>query len=228
MKAFLKHLNLNMIATVLFIPLFSHADLKLLNNTSDIAQYMVRKGDQIIARVPGIAPGAAMRIPTSSTYEVVASAVIDGNTYTSAPMSVSGPTGFLAQVVQVQAQGVYEFNVVEMPSSKPNTLSFQKTGLNPVTFTISKDGSPLQSVVLNNSFEEQELAIDETYYIYAVINGVTTDTVVTTNPNATITAIEDHSDLEMGYYALEVSSSLRQAPRYNGTWRPCGPSGCRP
>lgn len=204
MKASLKYLKLNLVAAVLFIPLFSHADFTLTNTTSAIAQYVVMKGQQVIARIPGIAPGAMIRIPTDSTYEVVASTVIDGNTYTSAPLAVSGSTGFLAQVVQVQSQGTYEFNVLEMPSTKPNTLSFQKTSLNPVTFFITKDGKPLQVVVVNNSFEVQELHIDDVYYIYAVINGVTTDTVTTTNPNATISAIEDHSDLEYGYYSLEV------------------------
>ena len=112
--------------------------------------------------------------------------------------------GFLAQVVQNPSQGTYEFNVVEIPTSKPNALIFEKTCLSPVVFTISKDGRPVQNVVVNNSFETQELFIDDVYYIYAVINGVTTDVYTTTNPNATITATVEHSDLGPGYLGLVI------------------------
>jgi hypothetical protein len=183
----------------------SMSSMSILNKTTFIAQFVIRKGEQIIARLPGIAPGASMTVPTDDSYQVTAMAVIDGNTYTSAPMDVSGPTGFLAQVIQVRAQGTYEFNVVETPSHAPNQLQFQKTCLSPVTYTIAKNGKALQTVVVRDSFETVTLDISDTFYIYAVVNGVTTDTVVTTNPSATVTAVQDTSDLEYGYYSLEIN-----------------------
>lgn len=179
--------------------------LTLRNNTKYISQYVIRKGEQIIARIPGIAPGAMMTVPTESTFEVIATAVINGNTYTSAPLDVSGAMGFLAQVVQVSSQGTYEFNVVEVPSKDPNQLQFQKTCLSPVTFTIMKNGQPLQAVVVSKSSNADSIDISDTFYIYAVVNGVTTDTSVTSNPNANVTAIEDTSDLEYGYFTLRVN-----------------------
>lgn len=181
------------------------ANMTLRNRTDYIAQYVVKKGQQIVARIPGIAPGATMTVPTDDTYEVTATAVIDGNTYTSAPLDVSGSMGFLAQVVQVQAQGTYEFNVLETPSRNPGQLQFQKTCLSSVTFTITKNGKPLQSVVVPNSFELVTIDIGDVFSIYAVVNGVTTDTSITTNPNAIVTVIEDTSDLEYGYFTLVIS-----------------------
>ncbi|MFV3410419.1 hypothetical protein ACNH6C_17545 [Bdellovibrio bacteriovorus] len=204
MKRSTMTLKLKLIAAVILLPLFGHANMTVRNQTPYIAQYVIKKGDMVIARLPGIAPDAQMLIPTDSTYEVTASAFINGNTYTSAPLAVTGPMGFLAQVVQNPSQGTYEFNVVEIPTSKPNALIFEKTCLSPVVFTISKDGRPVQNVVVNNSFETQELFIDDVYYIYAVINGVTTDVYTTTNPNATITATVDHSDLGPGYFSLVI------------------------
>lgn len=180
------------------------SNLTLCNNTAYIAQYVVLNGQQVIARIPGIGPGARMRIPTNDTYQVTATAVINGNTYISAPLDVNGPTSFLAQVVQVQAQGTYEFNLVKLPSSNPNQLQFQKTCLSSVTFTISKNGAPLQTVVVDNAFEIQTLTIGDTFYIYAVINGVTTDITTTTDPNAVVTANTDTSTLEFGYYTLDT------------------------
>jgi hypothetical protein len=178
--------------------------LSLRNQTPSVAQFVIRKGDQIIGRIPGIAPNASVEVPINNIYEVTAMAVIDGNTYTSAPLTVSGATGFLAQVIQLQEQGAYEFNVVETPSRNPGQLQFQKTCLSQVPFTISQNGKPLQTVVVTNSFETVALNIGDTFSIYAVVNGVTTDTVSTTNPVATITAVQDTSDMTYGYYSLAI------------------------
>ncbi|WP_454831626.1 hypothetical protein [Pseudoxanthomonas wuyuanensis] len=181
------------------------SNITLGNNTQFIAQYVVLNGEQVIARIPGIQPGAQLLVPTNDTYQVIATTVINGNTYISAPIDVTGPTNFLAQVVQVPSQGTYEFNVVELPSTNPNQLQFQKTTIGPVTFTITKDGIPLQTVVVNDAFQIQTVAIGDTFSIFAVINGVTTATVVTTNPNATVVANTDTSALESGYFTLVLS-----------------------
>ena len=151
---------------------------------------------------PGLMPNAKLAAPTGHTYPLGATTMIDGNTYTPARLDVSGAAAFLAQVRQMYAQGTYEFEVVELPSTRPDQLQFQKTSLAPVSFTISKDGVPLQTVVVSNSFEVQVLDIGDTFYVYAVINGITADTVSTTNPNAVITAQTDDGTLEFGYFTL--------------------------
>jgi hypothetical protein len=179
--------------------------ITLLNNTAFPAQYVVKKGEQIIARLPAVQKGYSQVVQTDDTYEVVASTVIDGNTYTSAPIDVSSGMGFLAQVLQVPSQGTYEFDVQEVPTKNSDVLSFSKTCINPVVFTITKDGKPLQSIVVENSFESKTLTIGNTYYIYAVINGVTTATTVTSNPNAKVTAVDDTTALESGYYTLDFA-----------------------
>ncbi|MFZ3186527.1 MAG: hypothetical protein WA173_20580 [Pseudomonas sp.] len=178
----------------------------ILRNTTNVdAQYVVKKGARIVSRLPAITPGAQLSVPTDDTYEVIATTLIDGNTYTSAPLEVSGSMGFLAQVLQVPAQGTYEFDVQEFPSNTAEQLSFQKTCINPVTFTILKDGKPLQNVVVNDSTQNQTLDISNTFYIYAVIKGVTTATLETSDPDAVITATDNGSALEAGYFSLVTS-----------------------
>ncbi|WP_415894227.1 hypothetical protein ACMXYN_07655 [Neptuniibacter sp. PT8_73] len=176
--------------------------ITLRNSTDFVAQYVVKKGTQILSLLPGIEPGAKLNVPTDETYEVVATTLIDGNTYTSAPIEVSGSMGFLAQVLQVESQGTYEFDVQESPSNVADQLSFQKTCHNPVTFTITKDGKPLQNVVVNDSYHVETVDISETFSIHAVIDGVTTSTLVTTNADAVITATTNDSNLESGYFRL--------------------------
>jgi len=181
------------------------SQIKLRNNTAFVAQYVVRKGEQIIARIPGIESGAQMAIPTDETFEVIATAVINGNTYTSAPQTVQGSMGFLAQVLQVPAQGTYAFDVQEVPSRTPNSLEFQKTCLGAVTFTITKNGQALQNVVVNDDYSRQSLDISDTFYVYAVVNGVTTAVTTFSDPSAVITTVTDNSDLENGYVNLSIN-----------------------
>lgn len=181
------------------------SSLTLRNNTPYIAMFTVLKGQQVIARIPGIAPGAQMAIPVTDSYQVEASTIIEGNTYTSAPMDIQSATRFLAQVLQTPVQGAYEFKVVELPSTRSDQLQFEKTTLSPVTFSILRDGVTLQNVVVSDTFRIETLTIDDAYHVYAVVNGITTETVTTTNPDAVITAIEDTSDGELGYFTLEVT-----------------------
>lgn len=102
--------------------------LTLLNRTPYPAQFIVGKGEQIVAQPRSVAPGGQMRVPT------------------------------------------HDLNTV--------------TAIRPETPTSGT-----------------------TYLIRAVINGVTTDAVQTTNANAVVTAVpaRDDADRETGYYALEVA-----------------------
>lgn len=54
------------------------------------------------------------------------------------------------------------------------------------------------------------------FYVYAVINGITTETAVTTNPNAVIAATTDTSTLGSGYFALDVGWRWANAVRSLG------------
>ena len=179
--------------------------LTLRNDTPYIAQYVVHKGQQVIARLPGLAPGATLSVPVASTFEITASTILHGNTYTCAPIVMGGPAHYLAQVKEMGAPGTYEFEVVTTPSTVGNQMQFEKTSIAPVTFNITRNGVYLQSVVVQDSFIRVTLEISDVYYVYAVINGITTDNVTTSNPNATITAVADPSDTEFGYFTLVAS-----------------------
>ncbi|MFZ2754502.1 MAG: hypothetical protein WAZ48_13790 [Lysobacteraceae bacterium] len=178
--------------------------LTLRNNTRFPAVYGVKKGQQIIARMPGLAPGGELRVPDAQTYTVVATTVIEGNTYTSAPITVSRSAGFLARVLQHAPQGTYLFEMQEIPPRGPDRLEFQTTTSSPVTFTISNNGIHLQTVVVKDAFNVVSLSLAGTYSIYAIINGITTEVVQTDDADAVVTAIEDSSSLEHGYYMLVI------------------------
>ncbi len=120
-------------------------------------------------------------------------------------MKVSIGKGFRAQIKQDSAQQAYVFEVIEVASSAPNELQFEKTFLLDVVFTICKDDVPLQPVALANNYMKSSLVMSDTFYISAIINGVTTDITTFKDPNATITAVNDTSATAKGYYTLLVS-----------------------
>jgi hypothetical protein len=179
--------------------------LTLANKSTSIAQFIVYKGQQIICKLPGVAPGGSVGIPTDDTYEVYATTTFKGNLYTSAPVSVDGSMVFTARVRQSRAEGSYSFVLETSPSAAADTLQFEKTCLNPVTFTILKDSVPLQSIVVKDTFTDISLDITETYSVYAVCEGITTDTVVTSNPQATLTLTASNSWLESGYATFSAA-----------------------
>lgn len=178
----------------------STSRLTLQNHTRYMAMFVVKRGDMTVARLPGLAPGDIQQVPTTQTYTVVATTVLEGNTYTSAPIVFTDAMRFLAQVVQQQAQGTYAFEVVSMSSSDPAQLQFETTAIGPVTFEVSANGRHLQSVVIANAFTRQTLQIGDTYSIYAVINGITTEVVTTDNPDAVIAVVEESDES----YAIEI------------------------
>ena len=183
-------------------PATSH--LTLHNDTDFLAMFIVRKGDMTIARTPSFPRGAILRVPTGQIFTVVAVTVIEGNTYTSAAISVSGPANFLARVLQHGPQGTYEFDMQLLPPRRPDQMEFQTTTASPVTFTISSNGAHLQSVIVTDAFKVVTLSLADTYTLYAVINGVTTQTIETADPDATIIVRATPGGDEVGDFELVI------------------------
>lgn len=178
--------------------------ITLLNNTSFDAHFRVMKGGQVVTSVLAIPKNGSVQIRTENSYAVAASAIVEGNVYTSAPMTVDGSAGFQAQVIQNMAGSSTVFDMAKVASSRPDQLQFEKTCLSDVTFTISRDGKALQNITVNDSFTPVFVALSDTYSISAVINGVTTEPVATDNVNATIRATDNTSAPANSYFSLEL------------------------
>ena len=177
--------------------------LILRNQTPYMAQFFAKKNEQVIAPLPSVAPHGELHVP-SDVYSVIATTIFDDNTYSTAPVSMTVPMKFLAQMKSNVTRRTYECEMLVQPSPRADQAMFDKTTIGPVTFTISKNGIPLQGVVVRSSFKPETLTINGSYSVYAVINGVTTQIVQTTNPNAVISAVVDNTVLEGGYFTLTV------------------------
>lgn len=180
------------------------SNMTLINNTKHIAQFSVWKGQQVIERLPGVDPGGQVEVPTESHYTVRARVTVDGNTYTTAPQDVESGARFLAQIKQSAQEGTYDFEMVQRPGSASDELQFEKTTLQTVDFIIAKDGKPLQTIAVRDASEIVSLHIGNSFRIEAVVNGVTTRTVETSDASAVIVAAPSSSDLNTPYATLYV------------------------
>jgi len=59
------------------------------NQTPYIAQFIAKRGQLIMARLPGVEPGAELQVPSDDVYTMVATTIIEGNTYSTAPVTVT-------------------------------------------------------------------------------------------------------------------------------------------
>lgn len=178
--------------------------ITLTNNTSYVAQFLVYKGEQLIDRIPGIEAGGKCLVPTSDTYQVTATSVLNKNTYISSPMSAKPGDKFKAQVLQISNQGTYDFDVVRSDGSKPDSMEFETTTNSPVIFSVLKDNKPLQNVTVSDNYIGESLYVGNTFQIYAVINGVTTSTITTNDGSANISAQNNTSALEADFFHLAL------------------------
>ena len=179
--------------------------ITLLNTTKHPAQIKVTKGDLVIVFMPSLKPGQTVVVPTTDTYDVVASTTIDGNTYSSAPMTVTSATSFLARVVQDYSQGTYVFDVQQSSSTDSSQMQFQSSWRDTVTFTLSKDGKTLQNVVCADAFNMQLLQLGDTFTFQAIVDGVTTDIQESDDPNTVCTAVNDTTMRNAGFYTINLA-----------------------
>lgn len=206
MKSVLTKITMTLALTLLAVPAISHAEgLILANKTSAGAQFFVKQGDIVLDRVPTVPANAAMYLPTEDHFEVVASTIIDGNQYMTAPvpLDISRASNLTVQMVQNKEQGTYSFVLDPQPGSALNKLKVRNTLRTPVRLTLIKDNRRVQSVVVEAG-NGLSLSIEKVFKIYAVINGITTDVVTTTNPNSSITAEPSETSQGMEMYNLVV------------------------
>lgn len=181
------------------------SSLTLVNSTESVAQFVVKRGELVIARIPCVEPGGTVLVPTDLEFEVVAHAVIEPDIPVSASHKMGGALRFVANLAKGQEDATGAFKLVVKPSTKPDVLQFEKTCLSPVVFAITRDGHPLQNVVVNDTFEAASIHISNLFSVYAVINGTGTHRGVTSNPGASVTLTHEGSGHEGEQFALQIN-----------------------
>ncbi|HEY1080149.1 MAG TPA: hypothetical protein VGE46_08625 [Bdellovibrio sp.] len=207
MKATLTKITMTLALTLLALPAISQASaITLENNTRYPAQFVIKQGDIIIAKIPTVPAGAKLQVPTDETFVLSASTNIDENTYVTAPiaMDISRASDYSTRLVQNKTQGTYEFVLEQEPASSLDTLRLRNTMRTPVRISFASNGRFTQSLVMEPG-TKTSLSIEKSFKIFAVINGVTTDVVTTHDAYAKVTAVSDDSSKYPEMYDLIIN-----------------------
>jgi hypothetical protein len=181
------------------------SNLTLANDTDHVAQFVVKRGELVIARIPGVEPGGRVLVPTDMDFEVIASVVVEPDMPVTATHKLGAAARFIASLASALKVGRPDFDLVTKPATKPDALQFEKTCLSPVVFTITRDGKPLQNVAVNDSFESAVVRIGNLFSVHAVVNGRSSNHGVTSNANAHVTLTPDSGHPESGYFSMRIN-----------------------
>jgi len=155
------------------------------------AEFRLFQGIDRIARV-GVHAGGQVVIPTASEYSAQATTSMGELTLTSNPVNFDASSMLLIARV-ISENGDYDFQLVESPGVHVSTIALENTWTNPVQFKLTRPNSPFQIVTVVDENNDSEISTAQQWTVYAIVNGITTQTLTVTDPNATITAAAGNS-----------------------------------
>lgn len=169
-------------------------------SVASTAEFRLSQGSNQIARI-GVHAGAQAAIPTNSPWSAQAVTTMSGGALESNVVTFAEQSILLGAQI-VEEGGVVDFQLVTKPGVRPWTITLQNAAPQPVQFTLTQPGSPVQIVNVVDENNSGQIPTAQQWQAYAIVNGITTQTVTTANPNATITAVADNAG---GSFTLVVS-----------------------
>jgi hypothetical protein len=170
--------------------------IKLVNNVPaskvPTVEFRLFQGSNQIARI-GVHAGGQASIPTTTNYQVQASTSMGDFSLTSNTLSFNATSATLTAQVLTE-DGFYDFQLVQSAGTRPSALVCENTWRNPVQFTITQPGSPVQIVTVVDEHNNTVVSTAQQWQCYAIANGITTQTVTLANPNGSITITPDNND----------------------------------
>jgi len=164
------------------------------------AEFRLLQGANQIARI-GVHAGGAAAVPTTTSYNVQATTSMGDFTLTSNALTFSDTSALvLAQVLN--EDGYFDFQLIQLPGTQPSAITLENTWRSPVQFTITQPGTPVEIINVVDESNNAIVSTAEQWSCYAIVNGITTATVTTNNPNATFTVTADNNESS---YTLTLS-----------------------
>ena len=112
---------------------------------------------------------------------------------TSNTVNFSNPSANLLAQVLVE-NGYYDFQLTVQPGTQLSTILCENTWREPVQFKLTMPGTPVQIVTVVDEHDNDPISTVQQWTCYAIVNGITTSSVTTTDPSATISLFADNND----------------------------------
>jgi hypothetical protein len=173
--------------------------IRLINSLPGAVEFRVIQDKFVIARIT-VSGNAEERIPITTEYTAHAFTTMGGFKLTSNQVSFKDTSITLKAQVLVE-HGFYDFELVALPGMSPSAITLENTSDNPVQFELTQPNTPVQIVTVVDEHNYVNISTAQQWTIDAVVNELTTNAVVTDNPDATISVA---SDGQNGYF-LTVS-----------------------
>jgi hypothetical protein len=152
-----------------------------------LAEFRLLRGGLQIARI-GVHAGGKASVPLSSTYAAQATTTMGDFTLTSNTVTFTSDAVDL--VAQVLDDGGYDdFQIVQRPASQLSAILLQNTWRAPVEFTLTQPGTPVLIISVVDENNNATVSTAQQWTCYAIVNGITTASVTTEDPNATFTVL---------------------------------------
>ncbi len=153
------------------------------------AEFRVHQGDHQIARVVAHA-GGNIAVPTGPS-EFAAQASMSMGEFTLFSNEVYFDETSITLVAELLEEGgFYDFRLIKLPGTEPDRITFENRCETPIAIKLWKPQSPFLMRHVVNGGGVAGVGSAQRWSVHAVVNGITSAPVVTTNPNATITVAQ--------------------------------------
>ncbi|WP_374073979.1 hypothetical protein [Bdellovibrio bacteriovorus] len=188
MKSLIKKITQTLVFALLALPAISHASMRVDNGTQHIIKFAIYQGDVVISKCFGMLPDQFYLSKDDGTLKLSATTILRDNTYVSqnVDIDIDKSTDYSATIRP--SAGQQQFSLEQSEGSTVGALNLNNTLSVETQFTFQSEGHTVQSIVVPaNTIKTLSLA--RQYKIVVVVDGVTLDPVVTTNPNTNFRVI---------------------------------------
>nr|WP_295899918.1 hypothetical protein [uncultured Bdellovibrio sp.] len=188
MKSLTKKIVQTLAFALLALPAMGHASMRIDNNTQHIVKFAIYQGDVIISKCFGMLPDQFSITQDDPMLTVSATTIIRGNTYVSQSVAIETDRSADYDAVIHAGTRQQQFTLEQRDGSTVGALNINNTLSEETQFTFQSNGQTVQSIVVPAN-SQKALSLARQYKIVVVVDGVTLDPVVTTNPNANFRVI---------------------------------------
>lgn len=188
MKSLTKKIAQTLAFALLALPALSHASMRIDNGTDHLIKFTIYQGDIVIFKCFGILPNQYTFTKDDVTLKLSATTILRGNTYVSQNVDIKTDRSADYTATIRPSAGQQQFGLEQEDGSTVGALNLINTLSTETQFTFQYDGYPVQSIVIPAN-KQKTLSLARQYKIVVVVDGVTLDPVVTTNPNASFKVI---------------------------------------
>ena len=157
------------------------------------ADFRLFQGSNQVARL-AVAPGAKAMVPTS-VKEMTAQAFTTMGEFSLSSNVVKFEEAAVTLTAEMlQQDGYYDFELVLSPGTELNAIVCENTWRSPVVFKIMHVGTPFEAVTIVDESNNSRVSTAKEWSVLAIVNGITTEKAIVTDPNAAITVSSNNND----------------------------------